>query len=72
MIAEAREAGCAIVATRVGGIPEMLDGGSAGVLVPAGDPAQAAARLRWLLIDGQARRQYAARATTCSSFRWNA
>ncbi|BAN23388.1 glycosyltransferase family 4 protein [Caballeronia insecticola] len=62
VIAEAREAGCAIVATRVGGIPEMLDEGAAGVLVPAGDAAQAAAKLRWLLFDSDARGQYAARA----------
>ncbi|SPB17019.1 group 1 family glycosyl transferase [Caballeronia novacaledonica] len=62
VIAEAREAGCAIVATRVGGIPEMLDDGAAGVLVPAGDIEQAAAKLRWLLIDRQARGQLAARA----------
>jgi glycosyltransferase involved in cell wall biosynthesis len=34
VLTEAREAGCAIVATSVGGIPEMLDGGHAGVLVP--------------------------------------
>jgi glycosyltransferase involved in cell wall biosynthesis len=34
VLAEAREAGCAIIATSVGGIPEMLDGGRAGVLVP--------------------------------------
>ncbi len=38
VIAEAREAGCAIVATAVGGIPEVLDGGRAGLLVPARDP----------------------------------
>lgn len=62
VIAEAREAGCAIVATRVGGIPEMLDDGAAGVLVPAGDIEQAAAKLRWLLLDRQARGQLAARA----------
>ncbi|SAK89788.1 group 1 family glycosyl transferase [Caballeronia pedi] len=62
VIAEAREAGCAIVATRVGGIPEMLDEGAAGVLVPAGDIEQAAAKLRWLLLDRQARGQLAARA----------
>ena len=36
VLPEAREAGCAIVATSVGGIPEMLDGGNAGVLVPPG------------------------------------
>ncbi|KDR27416.1 MULTISPECIES: glycosyltransferase family 4 protein [Caballeronia] len=62
VIAEAREAGCAIVATRVGGIPEMLDDGAAGLLVPAGDIGQAAAKLRWLLLDRQARGQLAARA----------
>ncbi|SAL02168.1 group 1 family glycosyl transferase [Caballeronia fortuita] len=62
VIAEAREAGCAIVATRVGGIPEMLDDGAAGVLVPAGDIAQAASKLRWLLLDRQARGQLSMRA----------
>jgi glycosyltransferase involved in cell wall biosynthesis len=34
VITEARAAGCAVVATNVGGIPEALDGGDAGVLVP--------------------------------------
>ncbi|AET89432.1 glycosyl transferase [Burkholderia sp. SFA1] len=62
VIAEAREAGCAIVATRVGGIPEMLDDGAAGVLVPAGDIMQAAEKLHWLLLDRPARAQFAARA----------
>jgi glycosyltransferase involved in cell wall biosynthesis len=34
VLSEAREAGCAIVASDVGGIPEALDGGRAGLLVP--------------------------------------
>jgi glycosyltransferase involved in cell wall biosynthesis len=34
VISEAREAGCAIVASHVDGIPEGLDGGEAGLLVP--------------------------------------
>lgn len=38
VLAEAREAGCAIVATSVDGIPEMLDHGNAGVLVPPRRP----------------------------------
>jgi glycosyltransferase involved in cell wall biosynthesis len=38
VLSEAREAGCAVVATNVGGIPEMLEGGHAGILVPAGRP----------------------------------
>jgi glycosyltransferase involved in cell wall biosynthesis len=38
VLVEAREAGCAIIATSVGGNPEMLDGGDAGVLVPPQRP----------------------------------
>lgn len=37
-IGEARAAGCAIVATSVGGTPEMLEFGAAGRLVPPGQP----------------------------------
>ena len=37
VVSEAREAGCAIVATEVDGIPEMLEHGEAGILVPSGD-----------------------------------
>ena len=38
VIAEARNAGCAIVGTDVDGIPEMLDSGRAGILVPPKRP----------------------------------
>jgi glycosyltransferase involved in cell wall biosynthesis len=34
VLMEAREAGCAVVATSVDGVPEALDGGEAGILVP--------------------------------------
>lgn len=37
VLSEAREAGCAIVATQVDGIPEVLDGGIAGKLIPPKD-----------------------------------
>ncbi len=37
VLSEAREAGCAIVATHVDGIPEVLEGGKAGLLVPPND-----------------------------------
>ncbi len=37
VLIEARSAGCAIVASDVGGIPEALDCGRAGSLVPGGD-----------------------------------
>ena len=45
VLSEAREAGCAIVATDVDGIPELLDYGRAGILVPARDPASLSAAL---------------------------
>ena len=38
VLSEAREAGCAIVATDVDGIPELLEHGKAGILVPVRDP----------------------------------
>jgi glycosyltransferase involved in cell wall biosynthesis len=37
VISEAREAGCAIIASNVDGIPEQLDEGKAGILVLPGD-----------------------------------
>jgi glycosyltransferase involved in cell wall biosynthesis len=50
-IGEARAAGCAIIATAVGGTPEMLDDGKAGRLVPPGDPDALAAEFRLLMGD---------------------
>jgi glycosyltransferase involved in cell wall biosynthesis len=48
-LAEARSLGCAIVASDVGGIPEVLDGGQAGVLVPPRSPERLASALSDLL-----------------------
>jgi glycosyltransferase involved in cell wall biosynthesis len=45
VLLEAMAAGTPIVATRVGGVPEVLDGGRAGLLVPYGDPVALAAAL---------------------------
>jgi glycosyltransferase involved in cell wall biosynthesis len=49
-VAEARGAGCAIVATSVGGTPELLEFGRAGRLVQPGNPTQLAAELRGLMV----------------------
>ena len=49
VLPEAREAGCAIVATNVDGIPEALDNGRAGLLVPPLDKTALAAAIGQLL-----------------------
>jgi glycosyltransferase involved in cell wall biosynthesis len=55
VVGEARGASCPIVATAVGGTPEMLDSGRAGRLVPAGRPPEIAREFRSLMLDPQAR-----------------
>lgn len=54
-VGEARAAGCAIVATNVGGTPEMLEFGRAGRLVFPGKPKQLASELRRLMLDDRER-----------------
>jgi glycosyltransferase involved in cell wall biosynthesis len=49
VLSEAREAGCAIVATNVDGIPELLERGKAGILTPPRDPAKLAEALCMLV-----------------------
>jgi glycosyltransferase involved in cell wall biosynthesis len=51
VLTEAREAGCAIVASDVDGIPETLDHRQAGILVPPKDSQQLANALAQLLSD---------------------
>ena len=51
VLAEARVAGLAIIASDVGGAPEILDHGLAGVLVEPGDLGGLARALRELLLD---------------------
>lgn len=49
VLSEAREAGCAMIATNVDGTPEALEQGAAGILVPPMDSAAIAAALTRLL-----------------------
>jgi glycosyltransferase involved in cell wall biosynthesis len=58
VLSEAREAGCAIVATNVDGIPELLEQGKAGILVPVNDPARLAEVLSSLIEDGKILREW--------------
>jgi glycosyltransferase involved in cell wall biosynthesis len=53
VLTEAREAGCAIIASDVDGIPETLDHGQAGILVPPQDSQTLADTLTQLLRDSQ-------------------
>lgn len=59
---EAMSAGLPVVATNVGGIPEAVQDGREGLLVPASDPAGLSAALRRLLTDEDERRRFAAAA----------
>lgn len=53
IVAQAMAAGTPVVASRVGGIPEMVEDGRSGFLVDSGDEAALAARLTALLADAE-------------------
>ncbi len=65
-LAEARASGCAIVATSVGGVPEVLDHGRAGQLVPPSDPAAMADAFRSLMGDPATLAEWRSRARSGS------
>jgi glycosyltransferase involved in cell wall biosynthesis len=48
-VLEAWAAGKPVVASRVGGVPELIADGRTGLLFPAGDDAALSDRLRWLV-----------------------
>jgi len=66
-IGEARAHGCAIIATAVGGTPEMLEYGAAGRLVSPGSPEQIAVQLRDLMQNPNARQTLKAAALSGSN-----
>lgn len=62
VLIEAREAGCAIIATDVDGVAEALDGGRAGILVPQKDVTALADALRQMLSSQAERKRWSSRA----------
>jgi L-malate glycosyltransferase len=69
-LAEAMAAGCAVIASKVGGMAEMVEDGVTGLLVPPDDEEALAAALIKLLDDGQLRLRLgdAARASALMRF----
>lgn len=61
VLMEAQFAGLACVATRVSAIPELIDDGDSGLLVPPADPAALAAALESVIRDPVRRARLAAR-----------
>jgi glycosyltransferase involved in cell wall biosynthesis len=57
VVLEAMAAGLPVVATRVGGLPEMVAQGETGLLVPPGDPPALAAAMSRVLADADLRRK---------------
>src|SRR5690606_41756920 len=62
VIKEAMAVGTPVVASDLAGIPEMLDGGRCGILVPPGDVPALAAGIARMLGDPAARLDFATRA----------
>jgi glycosyltransferase involved in cell wall biosynthesis len=60
---EAMASGLPVVASRVGGLPELVEDGRTGFLVPAGDVDALADRIGRLLDDGELRARMGAAAT---------
>jgi glycosyltransferase involved in cell wall biosynthesis len=60
VILEAMSAGLPIAATRVGGVPELIEDGVTGLQVPARDPGAMAAALESLLINSKLRKELGA------------
>jgi len=71
MIAEAMACGKPVVATRVGGIPEIVEDGVSGYLIGRRQPAEAADRILRLLDDRELRRKMGASGRRAVDARFN-
>lgn len=69
---EAMASACAVVATNVGGLPEIIEDGVSGLLVPRGDPEALAQAIARLIETPELRTQLglAARARVEQKFTW--
>ena len=69
-IVEAMSVGLPVVASNVGGIPDIVDDGRNGILVPPGDPESLAGAVQALFDDAAtySKLSDAARATVLASF----
>jgi glycosyltransferase involved in cell wall biosynthesis len=59
---EARAGGCAVIVSQVDGLPEAVDGGQAGIIVPPGDAEALAGAMTSLLGSGEELPRWRARA----------
>jgi glycosyltransferase involved in cell wall biosynthesis len=64
VLSEAREARCAVIGTSVDGVPQLLEHGEAGILVPPRDPSALARALGALLDSPDLIEQWKARSQT--------
>ncbi len=72
VFAEAQAAGLAVVATNVGGIPDIISDGVTGLLVPPDDPTAASAAIVSLLTDqAECLRLAAAGEESAKTFDWS-
>ncbi len=71
-VLEALACGVPVVASQVGGIPEQVDEGLTGFLVPERDPAAMAERVEYLLQEPERRRQLGRRAQEIARQRFDA
>ncbi|HET7232096.1 MAG TPA: glycosyltransferase family 4 protein [Longimicrobium sp.] len=70
-VVEAMAAGVPVVATRTGGIPELVEDGRTGTLVPPGDPRALAGALAALLAGPALAREMAVRAAAAARRRFS-